>query len=117
MNLRYFLIMAALVCVTQAVAAPQASRLFEPAPRDDTGAFMNPVGDLSQGSLGVRVPFMLRRFGTYFRGDEGAPSSDAAERPTDRGSGFNAGHGDLGWACDGAGPNAGCHVFNGPNLV
>ena len=73
MNLRYFLIMTALVCGVQAVAQPQASRLFEPAPRDGTGAFMNPVGDLSQGSLGVRVPFMLRRFGTYFRGDEGAP--------------------------------------------
>jgi N-acyl-phosphatidylethanolamine-hydrolysing phospholipase D len=72
-NLRYFLIMTALVCGVQAVAQPQASRLFEPAPRDGTGAFMNPVGDLSQGSLGVRVPFMLRRFGTYFRGDEGAP--------------------------------------------
>ena len=73
MDVRNFLMMIILVWMPGAGAEPQASRLFEPAPRDDKGAFMNPIGDLSQGSLGVRVPFMLRRFGTYFRGDKGAP--------------------------------------------
>jgi len=46
---------------------------FNGAPRGDDGRFTNLNGDLSHGSLGVRIPFFLRRFGTYFRSGKGAP--------------------------------------------
>jgi N-acyl-phosphatidylethanolamine-hydrolysing phospholipase D len=46
---------------------------FTRAPRDDEGRFTNIAGDVSHGSLGVRLPFFLRRLGTYFRSDDGAP--------------------------------------------
>ena len=73
MKLRNPLPVIILLSACNAIAELEAPRLFEPAPRDESGAFTNPIGDLSQGTLGVRVPFMLRRFGTYFRGNEGAP--------------------------------------------
>ena len=44
-----------------------------PAELNERGEFTNPIGDLDKGSLGVRLPFMLRRFGTYFRSSDGAP--------------------------------------------
>ena len=40
---------------------------------NDRGEFSNPIGDLDKGGLGVRLPFMLRRLGTYFRSSDGAP--------------------------------------------
>lgn len=43
------------------------------APRDSEGRFQNLGGDLDHGTFGVRFPFILRRFGTYFRSGEGAP--------------------------------------------
>ena len=39
---------------------------------NDRGEFSNPIGDLDKGGLGVRLPFMLRRLGTYFRSGDGA---------------------------------------------
>jgi N-acyl-phosphatidylethanolamine-hydrolysing phospholipase D len=47
---------------------------FSGAPRDDKGRFTNIIGDIGHGNIGVRVPFMLRRLGTYFRSAEGAPT-------------------------------------------
>ena len=47
--------------------------LFKSAPTDEDGLFTNVDGELYQGSLGVRFPFMLRRLGTYFRKGDGAP--------------------------------------------
>lgn len=47
--------------------------LFAGAPRSDDGRFTNPGGELDHGSLAVRFPFFLRRFGTYFRTGEDAP--------------------------------------------
>lgn len=42
------------------------------APREgDT--YANPSKSLTHGNLGVRIPFMLRRFGTYFRDVNNAP--------------------------------------------
>ena len=73
--LRQFLLMAVVGLFFVAPAAASEARLFEPAPKDDAGAFMNPAGALPQGTAGVRIPFMLRRFGTYFRSAEGAPES------------------------------------------
>ncbi|MFT7289419.1 MAG: N-acyl-phosphatidylethanolamine-hydrolyzing phospholipase D [Halieaceae bacterium] len=51
----------------------EAELLFSAAPRDDDGRYSNPAGVLSHGTLGVRLPFFLRRLGTYFRSAEGAP--------------------------------------------
>ncbi|MFK8049852.1 MAG: MBL fold metallo-hydrolase [Halioglobus sp.] len=51
----------------------QTEGLFSEAPRDDNGRFTNQVGEISHGTLGTRFPFILRRFGTYFRNGDGAP--------------------------------------------
>ena len=61
----------------QATSTLQASntedRFFSGAPRNDDGRFTNIVGDIGHGTAGIRVPFMLRRLGTYFRDGDGAP--------------------------------------------
>ena len=44
------------------------------APRTADGRFTNLAGDIGHGPLTVRLPFMLRRFGTYFRDGEGSPA-------------------------------------------
>lgn len=46
---------------------------FEPAPKDKKGLYTNIQRHLSDGGIGVQLPFMLRRFTTYFRSDKGAP--------------------------------------------
>lgn len=46
---------------------------FAGAPRSDDGRFTNLAGDIGHGNFAVRFPFMLRRFGTYFRSGDGAP--------------------------------------------
>ena len=43
------------------------------APVDSKGVFTNRKGDISHGPASVRVPFILRRFGTYFRSGNDAP--------------------------------------------
>ena len=48
---------------------------FDSSPRDNQGRFTNQGGELSHGSLSVRLGFYLRRFGTLFRSDNGAPKS------------------------------------------
>ena len=50
-----------------------AARALGPAPRTDDGAFENPSGPLGHGSLGVRLPFFLRRAAGAFRTRPGAP--------------------------------------------
>ncbi len=47
------------------------------APRTEDGRFTNLKGEIGHGSLGVRAPFLLRRFGTYFRSGRGAPEAIA----------------------------------------
>ena len=51
----------------------RAEQALAEAELNERGKFSNPIGDLDKGGLGVRVPFMLRRLGTYFRSSEGAP--------------------------------------------
>ena len=51
--------------------------LFDSAPIDEQGRFTNYQGDLSHGSTAVRLSFFLRRFGTMFRSDAGAPKQVA----------------------------------------
>ena len=43
------------------------------APVDSNGVFTNYKGDIAHGSASVRLSFMLRRFGTYFRSGNDAP--------------------------------------------
>ncbi len=65
------LVSLALVPVT--VLHGESNMSFNGAPRGDDGRFTNLNGELNHGSLGVRIPFFLRRFGTYFRSGKGAP--------------------------------------------
>ena len=57
-------------------------RLFERAKKNEEGRFLNLAGELSKGDAAVRIPFMLRRVGTYFRDGQGAPS--LAETDTEK---------------------------------
>jgi N-acyl-phosphatidylethanolamine-hydrolysing phospholipase D len=58
-----------------ALALPAAAQVgaLGPAPRDASGRFLNAVGALSHGPLGVRLPFFLRRMAGSFRERPGAP--------------------------------------------
>jgi N-acyl-phosphatidylethanolamine-hydrolysing phospholipase D len=47
---------------------------FAGAPRSEDGRFTNFAGDLGHGQFSDRFPFMLRRFGTYFRSGKNAPA-------------------------------------------
>ena len=51
----------------------EETQVISGAPRTEDGRFTNLKGEIGHGSLGVRTPFMLRRFATYFRSGEGAP--------------------------------------------
>ena len=51
----------------------QANNFSEGAPRGEDGRFENFAGEIGHGTLSVRVPFILRRFGTYFRSGADAP--------------------------------------------
>lgn len=79
-NMRFFvlrLFSSVLLCSILAIAVVRAGDeskdYFDGAPRADDGRFTNSIGEISHGTLGVRLPFMLRRMGTYFRSGEGAP--------------------------------------------
>jgi|TARA_B110000211_G_scaffold122810_1_gene141683 N-acyl-phosphatidylethanolamine-hydrolysing phospholipase D len=67
------------IATLQVQAQPEAvsELLFDRAPIDDEGRFTNYQSELSHGSLGVRLSFFLRRFGTMFRSDDGAPQKVA----------------------------------------
>jgi N-acyl-phosphatidylethanolamine-hydrolysing phospholipase D len=65
-----------LFCMTIAWASPgigETDPPFPSAPRVEDGRFTNPGGDIGHGTIGVRLPFILRRMGTYFRTGENAP--------------------------------------------
>lgn len=72
-NLLLILASILAICSFHALATSE----FEGAPRDDQGRFTNAGGELSHGSLPVRLGFYLRRFGTSFRSDFGAPKTVA----------------------------------------
>jgi len=55
------------------------ARWLAPAPRLDNGRFVNPVGPLGHGTLGVRVPFMFRRIRASFDVRAGAPVHEPAD--------------------------------------
>jgi N-acyl-phosphatidylethanolamine-hydrolysing phospholipase D len=71
------------------VAEP-ADSISSSAPTAADGRFTNSAGDIGHGSLAVRLPFMLRRFGTYFRDGGGRPNRIANDGVFLR---ENAGHG------------------------
>lgn len=58
------------------VAVPPSGEAggFAPAPRDENGRFVNRVGTISHGGIGVRFPFFLRRAAGAFRSRPGAPT-------------------------------------------
>lgn len=62
-----------LVAVSAQTGSGSAEEALAKAELNERGKFSNPIGDLDKGGLGVRLPFMLRRLGTYFRSSEGAP--------------------------------------------
>jgi N-acyl-phosphatidylethanolamine-hydrolysing phospholipase D len=66
-------LLASLVMAPIGVLHGESVTTFGGAPRGEDGRFTNLNGELSHGSLGVRIPFFLRRFGTYFRSSKGAP--------------------------------------------
>ena len=72
---RYFpcLLFGAILVILAMRAGSASDELFSAAPRGDDGRFTNLVGEIGHGTLAVRLPFMLRRLGTYFRSGEGAP--------------------------------------------
>jgi len=67
------------IATLQAKGQPEAvgALLFDSAPIDKQGRFTNYQADLSHGSAAVRLSFFLRRIGTVFRSDEGAPKKVA----------------------------------------
>ena len=62
-----------LLLLLPGLAAASVSQGFEGAPRNEDGRFTNLAGELDHGSAAVRLPFFLRRLGTLFRDDAGAP--------------------------------------------
>jgi N-acyl-phosphatidylethanolamine-hydrolysing phospholipase D len=78
--MRQFFLGGVLLCVVTVsalIAGAEKEAYFANAPRDSEGRFTNIVGDISHGSLAVRLPFILRRLGTYFRSADGAPDKVA----------------------------------------
>ncbi len=63
-----------LLALSALVALPPAAEpALGPAPRSSDGRFTNTVGEIGHGSLGVRLPFFLRRMAGAFRSRPGAP--------------------------------------------
>lgn len=74
--MRHSCLTGVLLLISMFAAVPidaETGTLFAPAERSAEGRFTNSFGELNHGSLGVRLPFFLRRLGTYFRDDKGAP--------------------------------------------
>lgn len=67
-----FLAMFITIFGAAAVANSPESEI-SPAQINDSGEYLNQAGALNKGSLGVRLPFLLRRVSTYFRDGDGAP--------------------------------------------
>jgi len=79
-TLGFILAIATLQVKGQAVGAQAVADrelLFDSAPIDERGRFTNYQSDLSHGSTAVRLSFFLRRIGTIFRSDAGAPKKVA----------------------------------------
>jgi len=72
---RYLLsgILLTIIALLAMRAGSATDDFFAGAPKGDDGRFTNLAGDIGHGSFSVRFPFFLRRFGTYFRGGDGAP--------------------------------------------
>ncbi len=78
---RYFLV-GLILLVPGLFASPisggqEVHLTIDNAPRGEDGRFENLNGEIKHGSLAVRFPFILRRFGTYFRAGDGAPETVA----------------------------------------
>ena len=73
--LRFFssVLFCSILAIVVVRASDASKDAFDGAPRADDGRFINSVGEIGHGTLAVRLPFMLRRMGTYFRSGEGAP--------------------------------------------
>ena len=79
-----------LIAFSNMSVGEQEDDILSDAPRAADGRFTNLAGDIGHGSLAVRLPFMLRRFGTYFRDGRGGPNRVANDGVALR---ENAGHG------------------------
>jgi N-acyl-phosphatidylethanolamine-hydrolysing phospholipase D len=74
---RIGLLCPALLALAMPAPAEPDTASLGPAPRDSAGRFENPVGGLPHGSIGVRLPFFLRRIAGTFRTRPGAPEQVA----------------------------------------
>ena len=74
---RFILSLGFIMAIVSLQAEEKSEPLFDGAPKDSEGRFTNTNGDLSHGSAAVRVPFFLRRFGTFLRSNAGAPEKIA----------------------------------------
>ena len=69
-SLRLMLGLSLFVVTTMAANTEQVQKI-DGAPKDQSGRFTNTTSALSHGSLGVRLPFFLRRIGTSLIGKRG----------------------------------------------
>jgi N-acyl-phosphatidylethanolamine-hydrolysing phospholipase D len=87
---RFGRLLFALIAFSNMSVGEQEDDILSVAPRAADGRFTNLAGDIGHGSLTVRLPFMLRRFGTYFRDGRDGPNRVANDGVVLR---ENAGHG------------------------
>lgn len=90
MRQRFGRLLFALIAFSNMSVGEQEDDILSVAPRAADGRFTNLAGDIGHGSLTVRLPFMLRRFGTYFRDGRDGPNRVANDGVVLR---ENAGHG------------------------
>ena len=72
--------LASIVPVPALGQGPQGVATLGPAPRTEAGRFANPTGPLGHGSVGVRLPFMLRRIAGAFSYALGVETESMARR-------------------------------------
>lgn len=66
-------LLMSIIALTAMPVVAEVNDSIKGARQDDDGRFKNLDGEIGHGKFSDRLPFMLRRFGTYFRSGDGAP--------------------------------------------